>query len=169
MERTVLLAHALNGAHAVTTLAGARPAASQILVYVPDLWLTFIIGTVLPAVVALVTKRFADSVVKASVLVLLSVVAGALLQIQKSGGEFDLVETLVSVFMTFITAVSMHFGLLKAVKLTGSEGRIARAVPGGLGSDSRSELPAPEGTPSPPLSQPSRLYRDGVDGDQESY
>jgi hypothetical protein len=163
MERTVLLAHALEGAHAVTSLAVPVASTPHILVTISDLWLTFIIGTVLPAVVALVTKRFADGTVKAGVLVLLSVLFGTLVQIQASGGTFDLVETLVAVFMTFVTAAASHFALLKPVGVTGSEGAIARSVPGGLGSDTRTQLPATSGTPSPPVGQPSRLYR-GVDG-----
>jgi hypothetical protein len=137
------------------TVLAASP---QILVYVPDLWLTFIIGTILPAVTALITNRFADSAVKAGVLVLLSVVAGALVQIQASGGTFDLVETLVAVFMTFITAAASHFALLKPFGVTGTEGVVARAVPGGLGGDSRAELPAASGTPEAPVGRPSRLF-----------
>jgi hypothetical protein len=168
MERTVLFAHALEGAHAVTSLAVPGQVASPLLVTIPDLWLTFIIGTVLPAVVALVTSRFADSAVKAGVLVLLSVVGGVLVQIQASGGTFDLVETLVAVFMTFVTAAASHFALLKPVGVTGSEGAIARSVPGGLGSDARTQLPATSGTPSPPVGQPSRLYRGVDDGPLDS-
>lgn len=143
--------------------AGVPP----ILVTIPDLWLVFIIGTVLPAVTALVTARFASSAVKALVLVLLSVVAGALVQIQASGGTFDLVDTLVSVFMTFVTASAAHYALLKPIAVTGSNGAIARAVPGGVGGDSRDQLPAVDGTPETPIGEPTRL-RDRF-GDVDPY
>lgn len=159
MERTVLLAHPL--------------AASPFLVVIPDLWLTFIIGVVLPAIVALVTKRFADSAVKAGVLVFLSVLGGIAAQVQAAGGEFDLAETAVAVLMTFVTAVAVHFGLLKPINVTGENGVIARAVPGGIGSDVRARENTPDGyggTPSTPVADPHRAAaydRDGsvVDGD----
>lgn len=149
----MLLAHVLNGAHVVTALHGPVTATiPAYLVTIPDLWLTFVIGTVLPMIVALVTNRFADSAVKAGVLVLLSVIGGALAQIQAAGGRFDLVETLTAVFMTFVTAVGLHFGLLKVVGLTGSGGAIARKVPGGIGRDVN--RPVPASTPETRIGRP---------------
>lgn len=174
----MLHAFALNGAHVVTSLAASRswaaaPAAppGDLSVTIPDLWLAFIVGTVLPAVVALVTKRFAGGAVKAVVLVVLSVLGGWLVQLQATGGTFAVKDTLVSVFMTLVTAVAAHFGLLKPLNVTGAQGVIARAVPAGIGGDARRgaheyssgtpDVPGP-GTPGGPGEGGSTLFRPGA-------
>jgi predicted ABC-type exoprotein transport system permease subunit len=92
-----------------------------------------LLGLLLPMVTALVTSRFADSAVKAIVLLLLAAVAVAFKQIVASNGAFDLGDTAWTIFLTFLTAVGLHFGLLAPVKVTGSGGVIQRSAPGGIG------------------------------------
>jgi hypothetical protein len=109
--------------------------AADRFITIDDFWLTFVIATVLPAVTALVVKRFASSSAGAMVLLFLSVVTGALTSIQASGGSFELKTAAVGVFVAYVTAVASHFGLLKPAGVTGSDGAIQRAIPGGVGSD----------------------------------
>lgn len=138
---------------------------------IPDLWLTFAIGTVLPALVAFITARWASSALKAIALAGLSVLTGVLVSIQASGGEFDWRDTLVTAFMTFSAAVFMHFGLLKPIGVTGEDGVIARAVPGGLGrsQDAIPDLPRPPqgARHDPPIEGDvaDRAYRDDAPPD----
>ena len=103
------------------------------MITIDDYWLTFVIGTALPIVVALVTKSNAAPTVKAVVLVTLSVLTAAFTQIQMNGGNFDLKPTVIGFFVAWITAVATHFGLLRPAAVTGAHGRVARAVPGGIG------------------------------------
>jgi ABC-type antimicrobial peptide transport system permease subunit len=95
--------------------------------------LAVLVGAVLPMVTALVTHKLADSSVKALVLVLLSIVAGWLTELQKNGGSFQLWPTVVNILITFATAVVTHFGLLQPLHVTGSDGMIQKVVPGGIG------------------------------------
>lgn len=96
-------------------------------------WLVFIVGTALPALVALVTRQVASSSVKAITLALLSAIGGALIAIQENSGAFELNSTLQTIFVTFFTGVVMHYGLLKPIGITGSHGVVAEKAPGGLG------------------------------------
>lgn len=98
-----------------------------------EYWLTFLIATALPAVVALVTRRLASSSTKAIVLALLAAVTGWLTSLQATGGEFEVKAAVVSIIVTFVTAVASHYGLLKPTGVTGSNGAVAKKVPGGIG------------------------------------
>lgn len=104
-------------------------------VTIDEFWLTFLVATVLPALTALITKRFAPGSTKALVLTALSVIAGWLTSLQATGGDFDLKAAVVAVVTTFVTAVATHYGLLQPLAVTGSSGAIQRSVPGGIGSD----------------------------------
>jgi hypothetical protein len=99
--------------------------------------LTVVVAVVLPALVALITKRIADSWYKAVVLVLLSVLGGWLTELQANGGTFYLWPTVVNILITFGTAVVAHFGLLQPMHVTGSDGVIQLNVPGGIGTERR--------------------------------
>ncbi len=96
-------------------------------------WLTVVISVFLPMVVALVTKQVASSGVKAIVLLALTVVTGALTQIQADGGTFDWKTTVTQTVVAFVIAVGVHYGLLKPIAITGSEGKIQTKVTGGIG------------------------------------
>lgn len=95
-------------------------------------WLNFALGVVLPAAVALVTKANASSALKAWLLVGLSTLTAVLTQF---AGGFTLSEFVTAFAVTFITAICAHYGLLKPTHVTGSDGAVANAVPGGLGKE----------------------------------
>lgn len=114
-------------------------------VTIDEFWLTFLVATVLPALTALVTKRFAPGSTKALVLTALSVIAGWLTSLQATDGDFDLKAAVVGVFTTFVTAVATHYGLLEPLAVTGSEGVIQRSVPGGIGTDGQAVVGASAG------------------------
>lgn len=99
-------------------------------------WLTFAVSVVLPALVALVTKQAAHPGLKAFVLLLLSAVTGFVyswIEAAQNALPFSLNAAAVAFVMSFGTAVLAHFGLLKNMQLTGSQGAIQTKVPGGLG------------------------------------
>lgn len=106
-----------------------------VTVTIDDFWLTFLVATVLPAVTAFVTRRFASSAWGATVLLLLSVISGWLTSLYATGGSFDLKTAVIAIITTFVTAVASHYGLLKPTGITGSQGAIQKAVPMGIGSD----------------------------------
>lgn len=96
-------------------------------------WLTVIVAVVLPALVALVTKQTASGTVKSLVLLLLSGLSATLTQILQNSGQFDWQLTLRDFAVTYVIAVCVHFGLLKPLTITGSDGKIQTAFPGGVG------------------------------------
>lgn len=108
--------------------------ANEHVVTIDEYWLNLAISFFLPVLVALVTKRFADSSVKAIVLALLSVVTGWLTSLQATGGTFEVKSAITSVLVSFAMAVAVHFGLWAPVKVTGRDGLVQMALPGGLGS-----------------------------------
>ena len=113
-----------------------------------------IITMVLPALVALITKRFAPGHVKALALVFLSIVGGLLNQVIAQGGSFEVGKTLWYIVLTFGGAVLVHFGLLAPAGVTGATGSIAKNIPGGVG---------PAGTEvAPPVVQAAVITDDGV-------
>lgn len=87
-----------------------------------------LLSVVLPSLVALVTKRWADSSVKAIVLLALTAVVGTFDVVRDNGGGFDVAEVFWDTLITFLTAVAMHFGLLAPVRVTGSDGVIQRGT-----------------------------------------
>lgn len=93
----------------------------------------FALGVVLPNLVALVTARLAGSSVKAVVLLLLSALAGLLTQVIAQSGVFHWKPALLSFGWTFLFSVASHYGLLKPVGMTGTNGAIQVNVPNGLG------------------------------------
>ncbi len=129
----MLLASLNDGAYAVSTLAGAAPDT----VTIPADWLNILIGVLLPGAVALVTRRFADSAVKALTLVALTVLTSVVTQIAANGGDFDVAPTAMVFLTQFGTAVLAHYGVLKPTGVTGTNGAIARVVEGGIGKDAR--------------------------------
>ena len=92
-----------------------------------------VITMALPALVALVTKRFAPGNLKALALVFLSIVGGLVNQVIAQGGSFEVGKTLWYIVLTFGGAVLVHYGLLAPAGVTGALGAIAKNVPGGVG------------------------------------
>lgn len=107
---------------------------NETVITIDDFWLTFLIATILPAVTAFVTKRYASSATGALVLLLLSVVTGWATSLQATDGVFEIKAAVTGMFVAFVTAVAMHFGLLKPANVTGSGGIIQEIVPGGIGA-----------------------------------
>lgn len=100
---------------------------------IEDQYLNVLISSVLPLVVALVTKRFANATVRGMILLFLAAVTGTLTQIQAAGGTFEFKAAVVYTAISFITAVAAHSGVLNGA-VTGDSGPILKALPGGLGS-----------------------------------
>jgi hypothetical protein len=92
------------------------------------------------------THRLASSRYKALTLAVLSVAAGAGQQVLASHGTFIPRDLALWSAGTFLTSVVAHYGLLSPVGLTGSQGILARSLPGGLGS------PKLQAAPEPPTS-----------------
>lgn len=109
--------------------------------------LTLLVSVVLPALVALVTKRLASPGLKAVVLAALAALLGFLSELLDAlvhAGAFDVAAAIVWWVTAFVVAVAVHYGLLKPGGITGSQGAIATAVPGGLGAESYGRHAAPE-------------------------
>jgi len=109
--------------------------ANERVVTIDEYWLNLAISFFLPVLVALITKRFADSAVKAVALILLSVVTGWLTSLQATGGAFEIKSALTSVLISFAMAVTTHFGLWAPARVTGKNGAVQVAVPGGVGAE----------------------------------
>jgi|SRR3954468_20283088 hypothetical protein len=105
----------------------------EVVVTIDEYWLTFLVSAVLPLFVALVTSRVANGTVKALILIALNVITGFLTSLYATGGVFELKAALTGIFISFVTSVAAHFGVLKPSGVTGSEGVVQRAVPGGIG------------------------------------
>lgn len=107
------------------------------MITVPVEWWTLIVATILPAIVAAVRSRYASSRWGALLLVGLTVLTALAAEI---GSTFDLGAAAERFVILFVVAVVAHYGLLRPAGLTGSEGAIAQAIPGGLGADTKGVL-----------------------------
>ena len=96
-------------------------------------WLNMAIAVVLPAVVAVITKRMADGGWKAITLLFLSALTAVLTEIYAVGGSFDLLSAVGRLVVVFAIATASHYGLLQPLKITGKDGAIQAVVPGGIG------------------------------------
>jgi hypothetical protein len=92
--------------------------------------LAIVVGVILPAVVALVTKQLATSKFKNTVLLALSAVSAVLIPLLGST-TFDAQAVLTSFVTIFGTSVLTYLGVYKPQGTTDS---IQAAIPGGLGS-----------------------------------
>lgn len=100
--------------------------------------LTFVVSVLLPALVALVTKRMASARLKAVTLLLLTALTGflsELLDALVTALPFELGTAAMTWLMSFVIGVVAHYGLLKPAGVTGSQGVLATKVPGGIGVD----------------------------------
>jgi hypothetical protein len=93
-------------------------------------YLPFIVGVLLPAVVALATKQLASSQFKNIVLLALSAVSAVLVPLTTSDSALDLQSVLNNFLVVFGTSVVAYYGLLKPQGITDA---IQNAVPGGVG------------------------------------
>ena len=105
-------------------------------------WINELVSLFLPILTGLVTAKVASPGVKAVVLLILAAVSGFLVQwldaLNTSTG-FDFSQAVFTAGAGFITAVALHFGLLKPASITGSTGAVNRLVPGGIGAQAGQE------------------------------
>lgn len=92
--------------------------------------ISFVAGTLIPILVALVTRQSASPGIKAAVNLLLSIVAGALSAVVASAtGEVATLEVgsfVTSIGTAWITSIATHYGLLKPTGVTGTAGVVQR-------------------------------------------
>jgi hypothetical protein len=96
--------------------------------------LTLLVGTLLPAVTALVTDRFASTAWKTGVLAVLALLASAGQQAITNGGDFDVAGFVGTAVAQLVVAIATHYTVLKPAGLTGTNGAIARRFPLGIGA-----------------------------------
>lgn len=109
----------------------------MIIVNSPLSMLVFVVvGLVLPVIVDLVTKRLASGAVKSSVLLGLSLITGVLtafLQSLNAAIPFDWAAAGYGAAVTFVFGVVSFFGLTSSLGISGKNGAIQQALPGGVG------------------------------------
>lgn len=93
-------------------------------------WIAILVGVVLPAVVALVTKELASSKFKNTVLLALSAVSAVVVPLA-GATSLDLKQFATSFLTIFGTAVLAYVGVYKP---RGTTAAVQAAVPGGLGT-----------------------------------
>jgi hypothetical protein len=96
-----------------------------------------LVGLLLPLLVDLITKRMSSSAVKSMVLLALSLITGALtewLAAMNAGVTFDWVSAVYGAAISFVVGTVSFFGLTAPVGLSGFNGSIQKALPGGIGS-----------------------------------
>lgn len=92
-----------------------------------------IVGAVLPALVALVTNRFASSQFKSLTLLGLTAVSSVLTPLVGSA-TVNWRTVLTTFAVQFGSAVLAYYGALKPLNIAGTDGLIQTKVEGGLGS-----------------------------------
>ncbi len=95
-----------------------------------------ITGIILPFLVDLVTKRFANPPVKASLLLVLSLASGIVnewVNAAQTDTAYNLGQAITVALLSLIAGVSTLFGLSKPLGISGSDGAIQKALPGGVG------------------------------------
>jgi len=90
------------------------------------------VGVVLPILVQLVAKAKASAAVKSLLSLLLAAVASVLTPLLVVD-HIDWRTVGLSLAQVFVMTIASHYGLLKPLNVTGSQGTIAEAVPGGVG------------------------------------
>lgn len=117
---------------------------SGIEVSISTVWYTFILATLAPLIVGLITKRFVESRTKTLLLVGVTVLIQVLTEL---GQTFNLWEFLTKVVMAFVLSVGIHYQLLKPAGITSPDGVVNKILPDvGVGVDygGTDELPDPE-------------------------
>lgn len=97
------------------------------------------LSSLLAMATALVTDRLASSRTRALTLIFLSVVTAIVAGWQENGAlSFVVGDVLWTAFSLFMTGALVHFGLLKPLRVTGTDGVIQQVMPRGLGSQMQS-------------------------------
>jgi len=101
----------------------------------PDLILiNALVALVIPMLVALLAKAHAPSALKSWLALVLAAVAGVLTPLV-SQPHVDWRSVALSILEIFAATVVAHTGLLRPIGVTGADGAIAAALPGGLGTE----------------------------------
>lgn len=104
---------------------------------VTGLIVLLIVAVLIPLLVDLVAKRFANPSLKAWLLVILSLLNGLVVSFitaHNAGVDFDWKGALLAFFVSIITSATSLFAVLRPVGISGANGAIERALPGGVGS-----------------------------------
>ena len=105
------------------------------MIYVDVQWATLLIAVLLPVLVAVVKAKGASSAWGAWILAALSAVTAVLTVLLANADQGFPVKDAVILFVeVFVVAVASHFGFWKPVGATGSAGKVAALIPGGLGA-----------------------------------
>ncbi len=95
--------------------------------------LTFLGGTLIPLLTALVTKAEASSKVKALTTLFLAVVAAGVESVIAQGGAVNVQSWLLAIGTTYISAIASYYGLTKPTEVTGAIQR--KTADFGIGPD----------------------------------
>jgi stage V sporulation protein SpoVS len=113
-------------------------------IFVNVTYVNAVLAFVLPALVALISRRLASPRVKALLLALLTIIAGILQEIIANDGGFEWKAAIGTMLVQFVGAVAIHTGLLKPTGITGKDGVLQRATADvGVGSTANSSTPQP--------------------------
>lgn len=94
-------------------------------------WLMY---TVLPLLVDLVTKRFADGRIKGAVLTVLAVVVVVVQEALARDGDLYLPSMIGKLVTALVTAYVTHTYVWKPLHITGDRGVIQKSLPAGAGA-----------------------------------
>ena len=104
------------------------------VIIISSVALALYVAPLLPIVVALVTKSGASPALKGTLLVALAAVTALVAPAVQNGTGIEIDGRFLGSFVvTVLVALGAHFGLLKPAGITGEDGKVAQAVPGGLG------------------------------------
>lgn len=102
-------------------------------VSISTVWYTFILATLAPLIVGLITKRFVESKTKTILLIFVTVIIQILTEL---GSTFNLWEFLTKLVMAFILSVGIHYQILKPTGITSVDGFVNNILPDkGIGAD----------------------------------
>lgn len=109
---------------------------------------TFVLGSLIPLVVGLITKQWASSWVKAAANVLLSVAGGILAVVVQTKGSISIAELVNGVFITLTTGNILHVAVYKPLGLSEAVQNVAPALGIGESPDPAPFTPASETAPT---------------------
>lgn len=93
---------------------------------------TMLLGTLIPAAIALITKASTDAWIKKVATLILAGVAGVVtVGLQDGGGALISVDSLKSAGLAFLTAIAAYFGLLRNSEVETQLQAIGPSDPGG--------------------------------------
>jgi hypothetical protein len=107
----------------------------MIFVNVP--WVTYLIAVLLPVLVAVVTAKGSDKAWGAWLLAFFAAVTAVATEaVNHADTGYSISDAALLFLTTFTIAVAVHYGFWKATGITGDEGKVRTAIPGGLGAPS---------------------------------